>query len=40
MELLIELVKLLTALALLAEALRRSHDSVSDDEDVEEEENR
>ena len=38
MELLIELIKLLTALALLAETLRRNHDSVSDGEDVEEEE--
>ena len=40
MELLIELVKLLTALALLTKELRRNHDTVSDDDDVDEEEDR
>ena len=40
MELLIELIKLLTALALLLKELWRDHEPVSDGEDVDEEEDR
>ena len=40
MELLIELIKLMTAVALLVKELRRNHDSVSDDSSEDEEENR
>ena len=40
MELLIELIKLLTAFALLVKELRRNHDSVSDDGSKDEKEDR